>query len=131
MTTTTDMLDGRAATIASLRALADLLDRHPDLPVPYALTCPMLVFPHRPAAEVADMLARLGGTWTLDIGDDSMPLPVQLSGRLAGLPVTVCISTGDLGEPLADRARIEAAADRAFPHARRGLLAGVRDDACT
>jgi len=90
------MTDTRADYIEGLRVLADLLDAHPGLPLPYHASSAELIWieTYR-VKESARLFARLiPGTVTKTPRGDS----IDLTGRIAGLNVLFIASRADVCE---------------------------------
>lgn len=93
MTSTTDTsTDPRAAYTAGLRALADLLDTHPDLPLPYEGQCTAMSFHFLSGDAKANLAAAVRAfPGRLDKNDpaesDYDRMYFTLTGRLHGLLV--------------------------------------------
>lgn len=77
----------RAAYVAGLRQLADILDAHPEVPLPYDGDSDEITFHflsgEDPRAEMAAAARALPCTWRKDASDDYF----DLFGALAGLKV--------------------------------------------
>jgi|GEM_PF-6732435 len=116
----TDADTGRAETIDRIRQLADVLEHHPDLPIPHALTVPLLLFPNCTITELGYLL---GGPlhdtpWNCRIDPNDKDFPLHITGTLAGFPVEIYIRRNTIGlypETLTER--LQVAAENAFPYA--------------
>ena len=96
MATTEPTVDPRAAYTAGLRALADLLDAHPDLPLPvYGDLIPMTLGFYTPDARerIAAAVRLFPGTKMKRADDDYFRIDVALHGlsvQLTALRHDVC-----------------------------------------
>lgn len=90
MTTTTD--DKRAEYTAGLRALADLLDEHPDLPLPHVgSTDPFdwWLFGDNPKATLATLVRLIPGAKKKQVGEHSGSSWFTVATRLHGLHIDI------------------------------------------
>lgn len=92
----------RAAYIAGLRQLADLLEQHPEARLPYAGTGCGLLFQPRGASEFLSTARALGCEWTAGEWDGSNDAPYfEADGALAGLKLELLARCDELGDGLA------------------------------
>jgi hypothetical protein len=76
-----------------LRALADLIDAHPDLPLPYERGVKFFIHGDlTPALKIRDLMVN-----PVTSRDTSVTFPVNINGRLAGLGVHVHVSAAAAG----------------------------------
>lgn len=77
------MSTDRSDYTAGLRALADLLDQHPEVPLPYSGTkqSPLLIVPHENQRQVlADVARAFPGTVRKDVRDGYFDLYASVEG---------------------------------------------------
>lgn len=83
--------DTRTAYIEGIRALADLLDTHPDIPLPHRLDEAGLTwYVHEPIETVLAIRDLMD--YALTAPYTSNNFPVEVSGRLAGFDASVLIA---------------------------------------
>jgi hypothetical protein len=89
----------RTAYTQGLRAVADLLDAHPDLPLPYGLTVRngLAWYVHDSIETVLAIRELMDEPLTLPY--DSRDFPVEITGTLAGFAATVDVARGIALDP--------------------------------
>jgi len=84
----------RTSYTKGLRALADLLDAHPDIPLPYSLSGSkgLQWYIHRGIDPVLTIRALMTSPVTEMYDSHQGNFPVQITGTLAGFPTSVLIA---------------------------------------
>jgi len=83
----------RASYVQGLRALADLIDNHPDLPIPHQVNRSELQwFVHDDIETVLTIRALMTDAVTAPYDSVRGNFPVEVTGRFAGFAVSVLVA---------------------------------------